>query len=338
METTKTEKYFIFGLLIIAIAFTLAIFSPFLTLLVLAIAFSVVLSPIYKWIKSHLVFNISWLASLLTVIIFLVGLCIPLFFIGRAVFYQTQNVYFDVVDSGGTTHFMDTINHSINKFLPTGFNFDIRAKISALATSLTNNLAEFFGATLNSILMFVLTILTLFYLLKDGEKWKNELIKIFPMRDEDTNIILSTLKKSINRILKGSFIIALAQGSLAWLGFVFFGVPNAVLWAVVAGICSFVPTIGTSVVTVPAILFLFFSGMEIQSLGLLLWSLLLVGTIDNMLEPYIISKDTEISSLFVLFAILGGIALVGPMGILIGPLALSLLYSLVSIYKKDLKN
>ena len=158
------------------------------------------------------------------------------------------------------------------------------------------------------------------------------------MRDEDTNIILSTLKKSINRILKGSFIIALAQGSLAWLGFVFFGVPNAVLWAVVAGICSFVPTIGTSVVTVPAILFLFFSGMEIQSLGLLLWSLLLVGTIDNMLEPYIISKDTEISSLFVLFAILGGIALVGPMGILIGPLALSLLYSLVSIYKKDLKN
>lgn len=338
METSKIERYFLFGILIITIAFTLAIFSPFLTLLVLSIAFSVVLSPIYRWIKKHLVYNISWLASLLTVILFLVGLCIPLFFIGKAVFYQTQNVYFDVVDSGGTTHFMDTINHSINKFLPTGFNFDIRAKISGLATSLTSNLAEFFGATLNSILMFILTIFTLFYLLKDGEEWKNELVKIFPMKDEDTNTILSTLKKSINRILKGSFIIALAQGLLAWLGFVFFGVPNAILWAVVAGICSLVPTIGTSVVTAPAILFLFFSGMGIQSLGLLIWSLLLVGTIDNILQPYIISKDTEVSSLFVLFAILGGIALVGPIGILIGPLALSLLYSLISIYKKDLKN
>ena len=181
-------------------------------------------------------------------------------------------------------------------------------------------------------------VVSLDYVLKDGDKWKKGLINIIPLRDENANDILNNLKKSINRIFKGSFIIAIAQGTLAWVGFTIFGVPNAIIWAVVAGVASFIPSIGTSVVTVPAILFLFFSGMQLQALGLLIWSAVIVGTIDNVLAPYIISKDTEIPSLFILFAILGGVALIGPLGILIGPLILSFLYSLISIYKKELKS
>ena len=98
---------------------------------------------------------------------------------------------------------------------------------------------------------------------------------------------------------------------------------------------SFVPTLGTSIVFIPSILFLLFTGMQIQALGLMLWAMLLVGTIDNILSPYIISKNTEVPSIFILFSILGGISLMGPIGILIGPLVLSLLYSLVAIYRKE---
>ena len=339
MQTSTTERYFLFVLLSIAIILTLLILFPFLTMFVLAAAFAVVLSPIYSWIKKHTPGNISWLASLLTVIIFLLGLCVPLFFIGKAIFYQTQNVYISVINSGNSAgHFIDSINSSIDKLLPAGFNFDIHSKITGLISSLSGNLANFFSTTLNSIFMFILMVLTLFYLLKDGEKWKQGFIKIFPLRNENTNEILLNLEKSINRILKGSFIIALAQAFLAWFGFTVFGVPNAIIWALVAGIASFVPSIGTSIVTLPAILFLFFTGMQIQALGLLIWSLLIVGTIDNILNPYIISRDSEIPSLFILFAILGGISLMGPLGILVGPLVLSLLFSLISIYKKELKN
>lgn len=326
-------------LLSITIIFTLLILFPFLTMFVLATAFAVVLNPIYIWIKKYLVRNISWLASLLTVLIFLLGLCVPLFFIGKAVFYQTQNMYISVINSGDSAnHFIETINSSIDKLLPAGFNFDIHSKITQLVSSLSGNLTKFFSATLNSIFMFLLMMLTLFYLLKDGEKWKKGFINIFPLRDEDTKEILINLEKSINQILKGSFLIAISQAFLAWFGFVIFGVPNAIIWAVVTGISSFVPTIGTSVVTLPAILFLFFTGMHVQALGLLIWSLLIVGLVDNILNPYIISKGSEISPLFILFAILGGISLMGPLGILVGPLVLSLLFSLISIYKKELKN
>ena len=297
-----------------------------------------VLSPVYLWIKKHLTRNIPWLASLLTVIMFLICLCVPLFFVGKEVFNQTQDLYFNVISNEGSNHFIESIDTSINKVLPAGFNFDTNSKITQLVSSLSNNLADLFSSTVNSMLMFVLMMFTLFYLLKDGEKWEKGFVKIFPLSDKNINEILTNLKKSINRIFKGSFIIAIAQGLLAWFGFMIFGVPNAIIWAIVAAIASFVPTIGTSLVSVPAILFLFFTGMPLHALGLLIWSVLLIGMIDNILSPYIISKDTEIPSLFVLFAILGGVSLIGPLGILIGPLVLSLLYSLISIYKKEIQD
>lgn len=338
MSTTSTEKYFLFVLLLIVIVLTFFIFYPFLAIIILAAAFAVVLNPIYLFIKTRLVKNIAWLASLLTVIIFLVGLCVPLFFVGKAVLYQTQSLYNNIVLSGNSGQLAEKINSSVNKLLPVGFTFDINTKITELTSSLSSNLAKLFSSTLNSIFMFVLMIFSLFYLFKDGGKWRNEFVKIFPLRDDSVNEILENLRKSINRIFKGSFIIAIVQGVLAWVGFTVFGIPNPVLWAAVAAVASFIPTIGTSIVTVPAILFLFFTGMPLHALGLLIWSTAIVGTIDNILSPYIISRDTEIPSLFILFSILGAIYLIGPLGIFIGPLVLSLLYSLIGIYKKDIQN
>ena len=338
MNISSTEKYFLFVLLLIVLIITFLIFAPFVTVLILAAAFSVVLHPVYRWIKRHITRNISWLASLLTVIIFLVGLCIPLFFIGKEVFYQTQNLYQNVVSNNSPSHFIESIDSYINKLLPSGFAFDTHTKIAELVSSFTNSVTKIFSSTLNSVLMFILMVFSLFYLLKDGDKWKSEFINIFPLKNEDTSEILLNLKRSINRIFKGSFIISITQGLLAWAGFTIFGVPNAILWAVFIIVASFVPTVGTALITVPIILFLFFTGMHIQALGLLIWSVVAVGTIDNILSPYIISRNTEIPSMFILFSILGAITMMGPLGILIGPLVLSLLYSLISIYKKEIKN
>ncbi len=334
MHTTQSEKHFIFILLAIALILTIAILYPFLTVIILSAAFAVILTPIYKWLKKKLK-GISWLASLLTIIIFLVCLLVPLFLVGKEVLNQTQTVYYSIVANGGADKLIHSLDSSINKLLPEGFYFDTNSKITNFIVSLSGNFASFFASTFNSIAMLLIMVFALFYMLKDGANWKKGLISILPLSDENANKIFSNLSDSINRVLKGSFIIAIAQGVLAWIGFTIFGVPNAAIWAVVAGIASFIPTFGTSIVSIPAMIYLFVSGMQFQALGLLLWSMLLIGTIDNILSPYIISKNTEIPSLFILFAILGGISLMGPVGILIGPLILSLLYSLVSIYKSE---
>jgi len=331
------ERNFLFILLIIVIVLALAIFYPFLTVFILAAAFSVVLNPIYLWIKKHTYKNKSWFASLITIIAFLIGLCVPLFLVGTAVFNQTQNAYYSIVANGGADKFIDKVDSSINNFLPQGFSFDTRSKIEGLMQSFANNIASIFSSTLNTVVMFFIMILSMYYLLKDGGEWKKKLVSLLPLSDDNANAILKNLTASINRVLKGSFIIAIAQGILAFIGFSIFGVPNAAIWAVCVGLASFVPTLGTSIITVPAAIYLFVSGMHFQAIGLLCWAVLVVSTIDNLLSPYIISKDTDIPSLFILFSILGGIAILGPIGILIGPLVLSLLFSLVSIYKKEIK-
>lgn len=337
METSKTEKYFLFGLLIAVLVLTLAILYPFLAIFILAASFSVVINPIYLWVKKHITGKRSGLASLITVLLFITVLCGPLFFMGTAIFKQAQNAYSFVVQNGDTSIFIQKIDTSINKLMPNGLVFDTQDKVASLTSFLSDNIGNFFTSTFNTILMAILMIFTMFYLLKNGEEWREGLIKLLPLSEKNIKEILSSLKDSVNRIIKGSFFIAIAQGILAWIGLWIFGVPNPALWGVVTGMASFVPTLGTSIVFIPSILFLLFTGMQLQALGLLLWSMLLVGTIDNMLSPYIISKNTEVPSLFILFSILGGISLMGPIGLLIGPLVLSLLYSLVAIYRKEIR-
>jgi predicted PurR-regulated permease PerM len=337
METSSIERKFLFALLAIVVVITLIILYPFLAVFILAGAFAVFLDPLYKWIKKYITRGGQGFASFITVIIFLIVLCIPVFFIGSVIFNQTQDAYYSIVSNGGADSFIMKIDNSINNILPNGFSFNTHEKITQLFSFFANNIADLFTSTFNTLLMSILTVFAIFYLLKDGRKWKDEIVKISPLSEAHVYQIISSLKDSINRIFKGTFLIAIIQGTLACIGFSIFGVPSPALWGVIAGIASFVPTLGTAIIFIPAILFLLFSGMQLQALGLLIWAALLVGSIDNVLAPYLISKKSEVSPFFMLFAILGGISLMGAIGIIMGPLVLSLLYTLVSIYRKEVK-
>ncbi len=335
METSRTERYFLFTILAIVLLFTLAILFPFLGVFILAASFAVVINPVYLWIKKHITKGKSGIASFITTFLFLSLLCIPLFFMGSVIFNQAQNAYQFLIKSGDTSIFINKIDTAVNNLMPNGFHFDTYGKITSLTSFLSNNIGNFFTSTFNTLFMAVLTIFTMFYMLKDGGEWTSGLMKMIPLSEKNTKEILSGLKNSINRIIKGSFFIAIVQGLLSWLGLWIFGVPNPALWGVVAGMASFIPTFGTSIVSIPATIFLLINGMQIQALGLLIWSGTIVGMVDNFLTPYIISKNTDVPSLFMLFSIIGGIALLGPIGIIIGPLIISLLYNLVAIYKKE---
>ncbi len=336
MKSTSTEKYFIFILLLIVTIITFLIVYPFLSILILAAAFAVVLNPICNWIKKHIVKDISWAASVITIILFLVFICTPLFFIGRSVFIQAQDLYQQISVSSSSSTIVEKINTSINNFLPEGINFDIHTSVTNLISNFTNSLTKIFSSVVNTIIMLVLTVFILFYLLKDGEKWQSAIVKILPLSSKNSNRIFSDLRDTINRTFRGSFVVAIAQGALAWGGYLIFGIPNAIIWAILAAFASFVPTFGTSIITIPAVIYLFVGGHTLPAIGLLLWHFLLVATIDNIINPYIVSKGTQIPSLFVLLSILGGIMLIGPIGLIMGPLVISLLYSLVSIYKEEL--
>ena len=335
MSGTSIERIFFFSILGIMVLVTTAIFWPFLSVLILAGAFAIVLQPVYRWIHKRITKKVSWAASLITVILFLAIICTPVFYVATQSFTQIQNAYTSIIAMSQKSKNFATISASINKALPKGYTIDVGAKIGDLVTGISSNATSFFGSTIKTLILFLLMIMTIFYLLKDGPRWKEIFTRICPLSEEHINEIYGKLKIAINQIIKGAFLVAIIQGVMTGIGFKFFGVPNATLWGVTAGMTSFIPTIGTSMVALPAVLFLFVTGFHTNAIGLLIWSVFLMTVIDNMLVPYIVAKDTEIPSLFILFSILGGVALIGPTGILIGPLALSLLFALIAIYRKE---
>lgn len=335
MQTKTMERYFFFSLLFLTIILTFIIFKPFWIVLVLGASLSIVLYPVYEWFQRRKLPN--WLSSFLTVFIFIILLCGPLFGIGILVFNQSQSLYHLVASGGNTGPFMDSIGNAINKILPEGVTFDLNQKVTDFVSFLSNNIANIFTATLSTIFSFILLLITIFYLLKDGVAWRKELVKLSPLSGNYDQKIINRLSQTINGVIKGSVLITIIQGIALGIGLSIFGVPNPALWATVGAIASFIPIVGTAIVSVPAIFFLFVTGNLIGAIGLMVWAIVSVGIIDNLISPLIFSSKIKIPAFIILFAVLGGLSLLGPVGLLIGPLAVSLLYTLISIYRNEFK-
>lgn len=334
MPRKDIEQYFFVGLLLATLIFTFLIFRPFWVVLVLGISFATVLYPVYLWFKKGLP---NWLSAFLTVALFTIVLCGPLLAIGTMVFDQSESAYHKVADGDLAKPFLDKVEQNIDRFLPEFVVFDLDAKISEFVAYVSRNIASIFTATISAFFSFILMLLIIFYFLKDGAKWKSALVVLSPLADLEDEKIVSRFAFSINAVIKGYLLIALVQGILMGFGLWLFGIPNPALWGVVAAVASLVPTIGTAFVSVPAIIFLFAKGDNAEAVGLLLWSALAVGMIDNLLSPLFVGKQINIPPLLILFSVLGGISFLGPVGVLVGPLTLSLLYTLISIYRNDLK-
>jgi len=335
MQTKIIERYFFFGLLLAVLLFTFLIFRPFWIVLVLGISFSIVLYPVYEWLKDKKLPN--WLSSLITVLLFTLILCGPLLGIGLMVFDQSENAYRMVLEGDSRGPFMDSINNAVNKILPAGISFDVNQKATDFISYLSNNIARIFGTTISAFFSFVLMLLIIFYFLKDGAKWRKVLIVLSPLSDKDDEKIIGRLSLSVNAVIKGYLLIAFVQGILMGIGLWIFNVPNPALWGVVAAVASLLPTIGTALVSVPAIIFLFVTGSTGLAVGLLIWAILAVGMIDNFLTPIVVGEKINIPPILILFSILGGISFLGAVGILVGPLTVSLLYTLISIYRNEFK-
>ena len=335
METKIVEKYFFFGLLLTILVFSFFIFQPFWIVLTLGISFAIVLYPLYAWLTSKKLPN--WLASLVTVIIFTLVLCGPILGTGVLVFNQSQDIYHQVTDKDTARPFINSIEKKINKVLPSELKLDMNQKIKELLSYVSKNIANIFSSTVSAFFSFILMLLIIFYFLKDGESWRQSLIVLSPLNDKDDEHIIAKLALSVNAVIKGYLFIAFVQGMLMGLGLWMFNVPNSAIWGVVAAVASLLPTIGTAFISVPAVLFLFATGSTIQAIGLLSWSVVIVGLVDNFLSPYILGKKINMPSLVILFSILGGISFLGPVGILIGPLTISLLFTLISIYRNEFK-
>ncbi|MEK7557155.1 MAG: AI-2E family transporter, partial [Patescibacteria group bacterium] len=177
-----------------------------------------------------------------------------------------------------------------------------------------------------------IAVRALFYFFRDGEFIVTKLKVVSPLQDRYDASVITRLHDAINSVIRGALLIAVIQGILTGVGLTVFGVPNAVLWGSIAIIAALIPYVGTAAVLAPAIIYLFLIDRVGASVGLLAWGIVAVGLIDNFLGPRLVNRGIKLHPVVILLAVLGGLVFFGPLGYILGPLVISLLFALLDIY------
>jgi predicted PurR-regulated permease PerM len=204
--------------------------------------------------------------------------------------------------------------------------------VGSLSKYLISNLGYGALGTVNFLFMFFIMLYTMFFFLMDGSKLLARMLYYLPLQNAEEQLLLARFTSVTRATIKGTIVICILQGGLAGLGFFVVGIKGAAFWGTVMGVLSIIPGIGTGLVWIPAVVILIAGGHYTQGIGLGLFCGLVVGSVDNLVRPSLVGKDTQMHDLFILFGTLGGIAFFGVVGIIIGPIIAALFVTIWDIY------
>jgi len=326
------EYTFFFGLLVLVGYLVWEIISPFMSALALAAIIVTICFPLYERICTKMPNNNASLGALVTTLLVLVIVILPLFVITSSLVNEALDVY-KIANSEqiGVEETLKDIENFTASLLP-GFELNVSEYLKQGATWLASNLGAIFAGTASTLFLFFIAMIGSFYFFRDGRHFTKQLVRISPLPDDEDELILKRLALAVRSVATGTVMVALIQGILTAFGLWLFGFERAVLWGTIAAFGALVPGVGTTIVFLPAIIFLVVTGTYVKAVGVLLWAAVAVGLIDNLLGPYLMSRGNPMHPFLVLLAVLGGIAMFGPIGFIVGPVTLSLFIVLLELY------
>ncbi|MCH2185968.1 AI-2E family transporter [Myxococcota bacterium] len=322
----------------ISIAFLIMI-QGFLTALLLAAIFSALCQPLHsrllRWFGGRAV-----LASLTTILILLLGIIGPL--LGFLGIVTSQAVE---VSSAVQPWIQEQISGrgdlSVERFIDLPDELEpYESQVYAKAGELTSRVGEFLlnslaaatRGTANFFFMLFIMLYAMFFFLRDGSKILDKILYYMPLESDDEYLMVDKFVSVTRATLKGSLVIGIVQGGLAGLAFAVVGIEGAAFWGTVMAVLSIIPGIGTALIWVPAAIYLAVNGESLASAGLTFWCVVVVGTVDNVLRPTLVGRDTQMSDLLIMLSTLGGLVLFGPTGLVVGPIIAALFVTVWEIY------
>jgi predicted PurR-regulated permease PerM len=334
MTLSRVVEYvFFFALLGLAGYMVWLITAPFIGALALSLIIVTICQPLHTFVKKHTFRNSKTLAAFISTILVLIVIILPLVILSSIVLREVI-AFYQGFNGSQEVQVLDTINlvqTQIQSYFP-GFEINIRDQIKSTGDWLMGNIGSIFAGTVSTVFVFLISIIGSFYFFRDGKEFMQLLIKISPLPDSEDEVILNRMAGAVRAVATGTLLVALIQGTLAALGFAIFGIPHPVLWGTMGTVGALMPGLGTSLVTAPAIIYLFISGHTIGAVGLLIWSILIVGLVDNLLGPYLIGRKSNMHPFIILISVLGGIVVFGPLGFIVGPVIVTLFLVLLEIY------
>jgi predicted PurR-regulated permease PerM len=326
---------FLLALTIIALYLCWSMTQPFLSAITWAMALAVVAHPLHDLLEKRS--GRPNLAALLAVVLVTMILIVPGFFlIDRAVREAAAGLrelqaYFN----------SDRWQAAISEQRPLGkvvawldANFDLTETVKSTAAAISKRLPKVFAASVQSLVLLIIMLFTLFYFFRDRRHLIDRLIRLLPLPDGEIEMLLSATADAIHATIYGRFTVAIVQGALGGLMFGILGLRAPLLWALLMMLFSLVPMLGAFIIWVPAAIILAIQGSWVKALVLALWGAFVIGLIDNFLYPLIVGDRLRLHSLLVFFSALGGVAAFGTSGIVLGPVVLAVTIGLLRLWRR----
>lgn len=218
--------------------------------------------------------------------------------------------------------------------------FDVSNSIdtTSITAWLTANLQSLAGGTFSAFIAIGIMYFLLYYMLINRASMNEGLKSYIPLNDENIRLIEKESDLSVKSNALGIPLVAIIQGVIALIGFLIFGVPDPLFWFTITAVGSMIPFVGSALGIIPVTLLLLSQGQNWQAIAILIYGLVVVGAADNFVRLYILEKLSSVHPLITLFGVIVGVPLFGFIGLIFGPLLISLFLLILKIYKKEYGN
>ena len=345
MDKERLNRRALIVLVLFISALFLAMIRQFLMAIILAGIFSAMAHPMYRRLKDRLRGR-QYLASMITIIVIFCVVLIPLGGLVGIIATQAIKV------GGAARPWVEQRLAEPSKLSSSLEAFPFYDKVAPYRNQILSKAGELVGSTSSFILdrlsavtrgtvylIFTLFVMLycMFFFLVDGGKLLQRMLYYIPLEDHDERQLLDRFTSVTRATIKGTLVIGVLQGGLAGLAFHVVGIPSAVFWGAIMAVLSVIPSVGSALVWGPAAIVLIATGKMASGIGLAAFCGILVGSLDNLLRPILVGKDTQMHELMIFFGTLGGIFMFGIPGMFIGPIIAALFVTVWDIYGEAFK-
>lgn len=339
MEKKNLPKIFLMVLLIFVLYLAYRVFEPFLIELLMAAILSSIFYKPYKWLVEKMGGRRA-LASLLMCIFVVLIIIVPvtnLIVYGAQKSVETYTATMNFFEHKNPEEFLRSEILAKVEFLglnPEAIKGIVLESTKKISTWFTSGATTVVKGTTSFVISLFLIIFTMFFFFKDGPNMLKKLMEWTPLPNRYDQEIFKKFRNVSYSTMISTFVVAIVEGILGGIAFFIVGLP-VFIPAVFMTFCSLLPYVGTAIIWAPAAVYLFIIGEIWQAVFLVLWGAVVIGYSDNIIRAYMIKGKSQVHPIFIIFSILGGIALFGFWGIIFGPLIISIAVTILHIYELE---
>jgi len=345
---TQFARLFFGAITLLVLYYSYEIIKPYLIDIFLAFVLFITAKPLYRGL-ARVFFGRKILASGVTCLILALFILLPLLTLVSIIANQAlefSGIIKEGLQSDQLWQWIDAKTNLVKSYL-THLNLPLppeQIKLESVVRTVLSRASEFIYSNavglLKGFTFFFMDILLIlfvaFFMFLQGDDFIEEVKKLSPLDAVHNEEILREMESTIKATMWSTVVVAIVQGTLGGIGFFVVGLPQAAFWGTVMVPVSVIPVVGAALIWVPGVIYLFFQGLTAKAVGLFIYFVIIVGSVDNFLRPILTKGTRSTPAIFILFAILGGISYFGMVGFILGPLILSFLLSLLQIYQKTI--